>query len=71
MSSYRPLLADGQFTEHGKEPTTMTHPDDIPVATDEDDAGPDEIEVDAEADEADLIEQATPVPHRDDEDFDR
>jgi hypothetical protein len=49
----------------------MTHPDDIPVVTDDDDAGRDEFEVGAEADEADLIEQATAVPHRDDEDFDR
>jgi hypothetical protein len=70
MSSYRPLLVERQFTEHGKE-STMTHPDDIPVVTDDEDAEPDEIEVDAEADEADLIEQATPVPRRDDEDFDR
>jgi hypothetical protein len=60
-----------QFTEHGKEPTTMTHPDDIPVVTDDEEAGRDEFEVAAEADEADLIEQATAVPHRDDEDFDR
>ena len=48
----------------------MTHPDDIPVVTDED-AARDEFEVGADADEADLIEQATAVPHRDDEDFDR
>jgi hypothetical protein len=48
----------------------MTHPDDIPVVTDED-AARDEFEVGVEADEADLIEQATAVPHRDDEDFDR
>ena len=49
----------------------MTHPDDIPVDTDDEDAGLDPFEVAAEADEADLIEQATAVPHRDDEDFDR
>ena len=49
----------------------MTHPDDIPVDTDDEDAGLDALEVGAEADEADLIEQATAVPHRDDEDFDR
>ena len=42
----------------------MTHPDDIPVDTDEEDAGLDPFEVGAEADEADFIEQATAVPRR-------
>ena len=49
----------------------MTHPDDIPVDTDDEDAGLDPFEVDAEADEADLIEQATAVPLADDDGFDR
>lgn len=52
----------------------MTQPDDIPVGGDDEDAGLDPSEVSAErtsdADEADLIEQATVVPVEDD-DFDR
>jgi hypothetical protein len=52
----------------------MTHPDDIPVDADEEEAGLDPSEVDAErtsdANEADVIEQATVVPVVDD-DFDR
>jgi hypothetical protein len=49
----------------------MTHPDDIPVDTDNDDAGLDPLEIGAEADEADLIEQAIAVPLGDDDGFDR
>jgi len=49
----------------------MTHPDDIPVDTDDEDAGLDPFEVASEADEADLIEQATAVPLGDDDGFDR
>jgi hypothetical protein len=48
----------------------MTHPDDIPVDTD-DDAGLDPSQIGSEGDEADLIEQATAVPPGDDEGFDR
>ncbi len=53
----------------------MTHPDDIPVDSDEDEAGLDAARINparaAEADEADLIEQATVVPLDDDRGFDR
>ena len=52
----------------------MTQPDDIPVDVDDEEAGLDPSEVSAarksDADEADLIEQATVVPIKDDE-FDR
>ena len=44
----------------------MTHPDDIPVDTDNDDAVLDPFEIGSEASEADLIEQATAVPPGDD-----
>ena len=49
----------------------MTHPDDIPVDTDNDDAVLDPFEIGSEASEADLIEQATAVPPGDDDGFDR
>jgi hypothetical protein len=49
----------------------MTHPDDMPVEGDDEDAGLDPSEVNAarrtDADEADLIEQATVVPIVDDD----
>jgi hypothetical protein len=52
----------------------MTQPDDIPVDVDEEEAGLDPSQVDparkADANEADLIEQATVVPVADD-DFER
>ena len=48
----------------------MTHPDDTPVDTDDDDEL-DPIEISTEADEADLIEQAIAVPLEDDDGFDR
>jgi hypothetical protein len=48
----------------------MTHPDDDPV-DDDDDAGLDPFEIGSEANEADLIEQATAVPLGDDDGFDR
>jgi len=52
----------------------MTQPDDIPVEVDDEEAGLDPEQVDtarkSEANEADLIEQATTVPVPDD-DFDR
>ena len=52
----------------------MTHPDDVPVEVDDEEAGLDPSEVSAarksDADEADLIEQATAVPIVDEE-FDR
>ena len=41
----------------------MTHPDDIPVDTDDEEAGLDPgSRLRADADEADLIEQATAIP---------
>jgi hypothetical protein len=53
----------------------MTHPDDIPVDGDDEEAGLDPSEVSAErttdANEADVIEQATVVPVVDDDGFDR
>lgn len=49
----------------------MTQPDDRPVDADDEDAGLDPFEVGSEADEADLIEQATAVPLADDDGFDR
>jgi hypothetical protein len=49
----------------------MTHPDDIPVDTDNEDAGLDPFEIGSEANEADLIEQATAIPLGDDDGFDR
>jgi hypothetical protein len=53
----------------------MTHPDDIPVGGDDDEAGLDPSAVSAarrtDADEADLIEQATVIPVADDDDVDR
>ena len=53
----------------------MTHPDDIPVDIDDEQAGLDPSEVSAarrtDADEADLIEQATAIPVVDDDDIDR
>jgi len=59
------LKGDNQF---------MTQPDDIPVDVDDEEAGLDPSEVSAarksDANEADLIEQATVVPIKDD-DFDR
>jgi hypothetical protein len=52
----------------------MTQPDDIPVEGDDDEPGLDPSQVNAarksDANEADLIEQATAVPVADDE-FDR
>jgi hypothetical protein len=48
----------------------MTYPDDLPVDSDEDEAGLDPSQVSsarADADEADLIEQATAVPIGDDD----
>jgi hypothetical protein len=52
----------------------MTHPDDVPVEVDDSEAGLDPSEVSAErtadANEADLNEQATAVPIVED-DFDR
>ena len=52
----------------------MTQPDDVPVELDDEEAGLDPAEVNAErkshANEADLIEQATAVPVADEE-FDR
>ena len=49
----------------------MTQPDDIPVDVDDEEAGLDPSEVDpartVDANEADLIEQATAVPVADDE----
>ena len=49
----------------------MTHPDDMPVDSDDEQAGLDPSEVSADrkthADEADLIEQATAIPVVDDE----
>ncbi len=52
----------------------MTQPDDIPVEVDDEEAGLDPSQVNAarktDANEADLIEQATVVPVVDDE-FDR
>jgi hypothetical protein len=51
----------------------MTQPDDVPVEIDDEQAGLDPTQVNAataEADEADLIEQATTIPVPDD-DFDR
>jgi hypothetical protein len=51
----------------------VTHPDDFPIESDDEDAGLDPTKVSAaraaDADEADLIEQATAVP-LDDEAFD-
>ncbi len=49
----------------------MTHPDDNLIDADDDDAGLDPFEIGTEADEADLIEQATAVPLGDDDGFDR
>lgn len=52
----------------------MTHPDDIPVEGDDEEAGLDPSQVStrtSDADEADLIEQATAVPVGDDDGFDR
>ncbi len=50
----------------------MTYPDDIPVDNGDEEAGLDPAEVGAEADEADLIEQAIAVPFGDDDrGFDR
>lgn len=49
----------------------MTHPDDTPVDADAEDAELEPIEIGAEANEADLIEQATAVPLGDDDGFDR
>jgi hypothetical protein len=49
----------------------MTHPDNRPVDADDEDAALDPFEIGSEADEADLIEQATAIPLRDDDGFDR
>lgn len=49
----------------------MTHPDDTPVDTDDEDAELEPIEIGTEANEADLIEQAIAVPPGDDDGFDR
>jgi hypothetical protein len=51
----------------------MTQPDDLPVEVDDEEAGLDATQVNAataDANEADLIEQATTIPVPDD-DFDR
>ena len=53
----------------------MTHPDDIPVESDDEQAGLDPSGVSAarmaDADEADLIEQATAIPVADDDEVER
>ena len=49
----------------------MTHPDDNLVDADDDEPALDPFEIGSDADEADLIEQATAVPLGDDDGFDR
>ncbi len=79
MSSYTRLRGARQFVcyrspvddkQAGVE--AMTQPDDRRVDTGDDEgAALDPFEIDSEANEADLIEQATAVPLEDDDGFDR